>query len=179
MTQGQWQVRELANLFVTYVSVTCFLEQNRVDGFEHVFTAQAPLTGNGSWYGNKQCTTNTGFASTSGESNCSCWYCHWYILMYFSQTIYLFIVYCVGLPGLSLPSQPRSSTLTSIIQQTMDSAVTASIEEAVRILPPAVGAFLRQLPAVEGEIASVCLEMQRSFHCFIYNLSASHYRPNT
>ena len=45
MTQGQWQVRELANLFVTYVSVTCFLEQNRVDGFEHVFTAQAPLTG--------------------------------------------------------------------------------------------------------------------------------------
>ena len=70
----------------------------------------------------------------------------------------------VGLPGISLPSQPRASTMTGIMQQTMDSVTTATIEEAVRILPPAVGAFLRQLPAVDGEIH---LGIRRSFYCFI------------
>jgi hypothetical protein len=44
--------------------------------------------------------------------------------------------------------------MTGIIQQSMDGVTTATIEEAVRILPPAVGAFLRQLPAVEGELTS-------------------------
>ena len=30
---------------VCNLCICCFLEQNRVDGFEYVFTAQAPLTG--------------------------------------------------------------------------------------------------------------------------------------
>eukprot|EP00250_Pteridium_aquilinum_P018697 c24170_g1_i1 orf=244-2802(-) len=66
-----------------------------------------------------------------------------------------------GVPGLSVPARPRAPTsqLSAFVQPSVDGATTAAVEEAVRVLPPALGNFLSQLPIVDGPTPNIEMVM--------------------
>lgn len=58
-----------------------------------------------------------------------------------------------GVPGLSLPARPRAST------SQLSALTQPSVEEVVRVLPPALGIFLSQLPIVDGPTPNIEMVM--------------------
>lgn len=67
----------------------------------------------------------------------------------------------IGVPGLSVPARPRApnSQVSAFVQPSVDGATSTAVEEAIRVLPPALGNFLSQLPIVDGPTPNIEMVM--------------------
>ncbi|KAI5059393.1 hypothetical protein GOP47_0025712 [Adiantum capillus-veneris] len=66
-----------------------------------------------------------------------------------------------GVPGLFAPVRPRAPTaqFSAFVQPSVEGSTSASVEEAVKVLPPTLGNFLSQLPIVDGPTPNIEMVM--------------------
>ncbi|MCO5608016.1 hypothetical protein L7F22_062219 [Adiantum nelumboides] len=64
-------------------------------------------------------------------------------------------------PGLFVPARPRApaAQFSAFVQPSIEGSTSASVEEAVKVLPPTLGNFLSQLPIVDGPTPNIEMVM--------------------